>query len=149
VKPLPPVFATLLSILLSILLATALPARAQMYKCTDGDSVAYSEAPCQRGMQTVMPAPAAPAHRPEPAELKRQQKLSEQLQKERRMREAHEDHADALHDRRAAQRREQCAKIELARKWAEDDVRRASHRAVEAARLKARRAAERHAASCK
>jgi len=145
VKPLP---HALVSPLL-ILLAIGLPAQAQMYKCTDGDSVAYSEAPCQRGMQTVMPAPAAPAQRPELAELERQQKLSEQLQKERLAREAHEDHADALHDRRAAQRREQCAKLDMARKWAEDDVRRASHRAVDAARLKARRAAERHAASCR
>jgi hypothetical protein len=134
---------------LAILLAISLPAHAQMYKCTLGDKVTYGEAPCERGTQTLMRPPYAPATRPGPAELKRLQERSEQLQQERLAREAREDRADALHDRRAAHRREQCTQLELARKWAEDDVRRATHRAVDAARLKARRAAERHAASCK
>ncbi|GGX86513.1 DUF4124 domain-containing protein [Massilia dura] len=127
----------------------ALPAHAQMYKCTHGDSVTYSEAPCERGAQTVMAVPDSPKARAAPEELKRLQKESAALQKERLAREAQQARADALHDRQAARRRDACAKLELARKWAEDDVRRASHGTADAARLKARRAAERHAAECK
>nr|WP_229430016.1 DUF4124 domain-containing protein [Pseudoduganella umbonata] len=137
-----------LAIAMSGMLAAGLPASAQMYKCEDGDKVAYSEAPCARGTQTVVPPPGAPAARREPAPLKQLQKQSAQLQKERLAREAQQDRADVLHDRRAAQHRDRCSKLELAHKWAEDDVRRASHRAIDAARLKARRAAERHAAAC-
>jgi hypothetical protein len=130
-----------------------LPAHAQTYKCTQGDTTTYSEAPCERGTQTVLPAPAAPASPPAAApsgagELQRLQKEAAALQKERLAREAQQARADARHDREAAHRREACAKLAQARKWAEDDARRASHRTAEAARLKAGRAAERHAAEC-
>ncbi|QBE66561.1 DUF4124 domain-containing protein [Pseudoduganella lutea] len=130
-------------------LLAALPAQAQMYKCTHGNQTSYSEAPCERGEQTVLPAPDAPAGQRKPADLTRLQAESAKLQRERQHRDAQQDRADALHDRQAARRREQCAKLELAHRWAEDDVRRATHGAAEAARLKARRAAERHAVQCK
>jgi len=127
-----------------------LPGHAQMYKCTHGNQTTYGEAPCERGTQTVMSAPASPAAAtPAPAELDRLQKASAALQKERLAREAQQARADTAHDRQAARRRDRCAKLELARKWAEDDVRRASHQNADTARLKARRAAERHAAECK
>lgn len=132
---------------LFLALLAALPAHAQMYKCADGDQVTYSEAPCERGAQTVMPAP--PAGTPEPRELQRIQKESARLEQERHAAEARQDRADAAQNRQAARVREQCAKLDLARKWAEDDVRRATHHTLDGARLKARRAAERHAAACR
>jgi hypothetical protein len=125
---------------------------AQVYKCTHGDQTTYSQAPCERGTQTVMAAPAVPAATaPSGAagELKRLQAESAALQKQRQAREAQQARNDTLQDRQAARRREQCARLELARKWADDDVRRASHQGADAARLKATRAAERHAAECK
>lgn len=127
----------------------ALPAHAQMYKCTDGDSTTYSEAPCERGAQTVLAPPPAPSTPSAAGELKRLQKESAALQQAREQREARQERADALHDRQAARRRESCAKLDLARRWADDDVRHASHGTADAARLKARRAAERHAAECR
>ncbi|GGY39741.1 DUF4124 domain-containing protein [Pseudoduganella albidiflava] len=134
---------------LALASAIALPAHAQMYKCTHGEKVTYSEAPCARGAQTLMAPPDPPVSRPEPAELARLQQQSAQLEAARHAREAREDYADALHDQRAARRREHCTQLQLARKWAEDDVRRASHRTIDTARIAARRAAERHAAACK
>jgi Domain of unknown function (DUF4124) len=133
---------------LLLALAAALPAHAQVYKCTDGARVTYSEAPCERGAQAVL-RPATPP--PDPgaaAELQRMRNEAAQLQAARETREARQERQDAAHDRQAARRREQCARLELARKWADEDVRRAPHQSVEAARLKARRAAERHAAAC-
>jgi hypothetical protein len=134
----------------ALLVATiaALPVQAQTYKCTDGDRTAYSEAPCGRGQQTVLPKPDAPATKPEAAPLQRLQDESARLQRERQTREAREDREDAARARQAAKRRDRCAKLELDRKWAEDDMRRASHHTADAARLQARRAAERHAAAC-
>ena len=138
-----------LATVVALPILAALPAQAQMYKCTHGNQTSYSEAPCERGEQTVLPAPDAPAVQHAPADMKRLQEESAKLQRERQHREAQQDRADALHDRQAARRREQCAKLELALKWAEDDVRRAGHGGAEAARLKARRAAERHTVQCK
>ncbi|HEX8604371.1 MAG TPA: DUF4124 domain-containing protein [Pseudoduganella sp.] len=139
---------------LALCLACLLPlaVHAQMYKCTHGDQTTYSEAPCERGTQTVMAAPASPAAAAPSgaaAELKRLREESAALQKQRQVREAQQARTDTLHERQAARRREQCARLELARKWADDDVRRASHQGADAARLKATRAAERHAAECK
>ncbi|WP_338761645.1 DUF4124 domain-containing protein [Massilia sp. METH4] len=129
-------------------LAAALPAHAQMYKCVDGGKVTYSEAPCARGTQTVMKAQDAPAMQPEPGELERMQVEAARLQQERKLREAREDRLDAARERQAARRREQCARLQRASKWAADDARRATAQGADAARLKAARAAERHAAEC-
>ena len=135
--------------LLPLLLALALPVHAQVYKCTQDGKVTYSEAPCAHGTQRMLdvpPPPAAPADAQ--GELRRLQQQAQALQDERLAREERQAHADAQADRLAARRREKCARLQLERKWADEDARRAPPQAEQAARLKARRAGERYAAEC-
>lgn len=84
-----------------------------------------------------------------PRELERLRRESKVLEKERHAREAVQAREEAQAGRQALRRREKCEQLQLARKWAEEDARRADPQAEEAARLKARRAAERYAAACK
>ncbi|TWI69337.1 hypothetical protein IP91_00405 [Pseudoduganella lurida] len=128
----------------------ALPVHAQIYKCAlEGKPVTYSEAPCERGRETVLASPAAPApDRVAMGELKRLQAESKKLEKQRLAQDARQDREDAARQRMAAQKRQRCDKLKLAQKWAEDDARRASPQAAEAARLRARRAGERHDVEC-
>ncbi len=135
--------------LASALAVASVPVHAQVYKCTVGGKVAYSQTPCERGTETVLAAPAAPAPGPDAArDLQRMQLESAKLQQRRLKREALQEREDARLDRAAGVRRQKCDKLRLARKWADDDVRRAPPQAADAARLKASRAAERLAVEC-
>ncbi|AXA90961.1 DUF4124 domain-containing protein [Massilia sp. YMA4] len=134
---------------LAAALAFALPAQAQIYKCTANGKVTYSEAPCQRGKQVVLATPDAPAPDPDrPRELARQRAESERLQRERETREAAQERADQRADRAAAARRQRCDKAKLERRLAEEDIRNASPRQLEAARARARRVAALMALEC-
>jgi len=75
-------------------------------------------------------------------------RAGEQLEKERVVRETAQERIDTSANRAAATRRQRCDKLRLQAKWAEEDVRRAQPQAQEAARLKARRAADRIAVEC-
>lgn len=132
-----------------LLLFAALPTHAQVYKCTHDGKVTYSEAPCVKGAEVIIDeAPPPIASKEAAADLQRMRKEADALEKQRLARQAREDRDDAAQDRVAAKRRGQCDKLQLARKWADEDARRAAPQAAEAARLKARRAAERYAAEC-
>jgi hypothetical protein len=133
----------------AMLLAASAQAQT-IYKCTLDGKVTYSEAPCEGGAGTVLAVPdAPPADAGSKAALKRMQKEAGALEKERKAREARQEREDARNDRLAADRRRRCGKLSLERKWADEDVRRSSPQSVEAARIKARRAAERQALECR
>ena len=139
--------ARVLALALTVLAAA--PAQAQVYKCTAGGKVTYSQTPCERGAETVLATPAAPAPSHDAAkDLQRMQRESKKLEQQRLKREALQEREDARLDRAAGLRRQKCDKLRLDRKWADDDVRRAAPQAVEGARLKASRAAERLAVEC-
>ena len=141
--------ARVLALAFALTVPAAVPGHAQVYKCTVGDKVAYSQTPCERGTETVLATPAAPAPSPEAAkDLQRMRRESAMLERERQKREALQAREDARLDRAAGLRRQKCDKLRLERKWADDDVRRAPPQAVEGARLKASRAAERLAVEC-
>lgn len=126
-----------------------LPAAAQVYKCTVDGKVTYADAPCQRGKQDTLAVPAAPAPAQDaPRELARLQAHSERLQREREKREAAQERTDARADRAAAARRQRCDKAKLERRLAEDEIRNASPRQLEAARARARRVAALMALEC-
>lgn len=132
-----------------LLLAAALPVYAQVHKCTVDDKVTYSEHPCVGGTGAVLPPPHTPPADPDAAaNLARMQKQSQQLQKERAMRDAVQAREDVRQDRLAATRRQKCNKLKLDTQWAAEDARRAAPQAAEAARLKARRASERYGVEC-
>ena len=132
-----------------LLAGCAVTAHAQVYKCTVDGKVTYSQNPCERGDERVLTVPDAPAASPESArELERMRRAGEQLEKERVVRETAQERIDTSANRAAATRRQRCDKLRLQAKWAEEDVRRAQPQAQEAARLKARRAADRIAVEC-
>ncbi len=141
--------ARALALTFAVTALAAAPAQAQVYKCTAGGKVTYSQTPCERGTETVLPTPAAPTPGPDAAkDLQRMQRESKKLEQQRLKREALQEREDARLDRAAGVRRQKCDKLRLERKWADDDVRRAPPQAVEGARLKAARAAERLAVEC-
>jgi hypothetical protein len=132
----------------ALLIAGAVQAQA-IHKCVHEGKTSYSELPCEQGAASVLDVPAArPADPAAKAALRREQKEAAQLEKQRKAREAREDREDAALNRQAAERRRRCGKLALDRKWADEDVRRAAPQAVDAARLKARRSAERWASEC-
>ncbi|UGQ48456.1 DUF4124 domain-containing protein [Massilia endophytica] len=139
------------TVIAAIAMLLAASAQAQtIHKCTVDGKITYSEAPCERGTGTVLAVPDAPPANPESkAALKRMQKEAGALEKERKAREARQEREDARHDRQAADHRRRCGKLALERKWADEDVRRSSPQSMEAARTKARRAAERQALECR
>jgi hypothetical protein len=132
----------------ALLFAAAAQAQT-IHKCTHEGKVTYSEVPCEHGSGSVLAVPAAPAADPHAkALLRQQQKEAKALEKDRKVREARQDREDARHDRLAAETRRRCGKLQQDHKWANEDVRRASPQSVDAARLKAKRAAERMALEC-
>lgn len=119
-----------------------------IYKCTVDGKISYGQSPCAGGKALDVPAAATQDGAAAGAELARQQRLSQQLERERHRKEAREAREDQRQDRAAALRQRQCAKLALNRKWADEDARRASAGQADAARLKARRAAEQLALEC-
>lgn len=139
---------TLITLLTTVGLL-APPAGAQpVYKCTVDGKISYGQVPCAGGHALNVPAAAPQDGADSAAELARQQRLSQQLERERHRKEAREEREDRRQDRAAGLRQRQCAKLALDRKWADEDVRGAAAGHADAARLKARRAAERQALEC-
>jgi Domain of unknown function (DUF4124) len=132
-----------------LLAGLAVTAHAQVYKCTVDGKITYSQVPCERGSATVLAVPDAPSPSRESArDVERMRRAGAQLEKERVARDIAQERFDARADRAAATRKQRCDKLRLQAKWAEEDVRRAQPQAQEAARLKARRAADRIAVEC-
>jgi hypothetical protein len=119
-----------------------------VYKCTRDGKVTYSDSPCAGGVQHTLDVPSSTPPSDPQAELERLRRTSKELEQRRHAREDRQAREDAHADRLAARRREKCEQLRLAHKWAEEDARRSGPLTQEAARLKARRAAERHAAGC-
>lgn len=80
--------------------------------------------------------------------LRRQQKQAAALQTAREKREQRDDRDAARAAQLAAVQRGKCNKLKLNRQWADEDARRATGNATEAARLRAKRAGEAMALEC-
>lgn len=121
-----------------------------VYKCTADGKVSYSESPCPAGTGTVLAVPDTPAA-PGPsakAELKQLKKEGDRLEKERHRKEASEAREEDRAARAADVRYKKCEHLRQKQKWAEEDARGATLQNGEAARRKARRAAEALTAEC-
>ncbi|MTV40875.1 DUF4124 domain-containing protein [Duganella radicis] len=118
-----------------------------VYKCTVDGRITYSDIPCAGG--AVLEAPAAPS--PDPAAgatLRRQQKQADTLEKARLKREEREERDAARDAKAAAAQRKKCDQLKLKKRWADEDARRATGQATEAARLRAHRAGEAMSLEC-
>jgi hypothetical protein len=122
-----------------------------VYKCTHDGKTGYSDRPCAQGKSVALPP--AMGIRPEGAETVATQdaRTLVELEKLRIAREKEQERivrADARQARTAATHRKQCARLNLRRRWAEEDVGRLTGRAKAAAQRRAKRATEALAVEC-
>ena len=138
--------------LISLLVLGALchAAAAQtIYKCDSGGKLTYGDQPCTAGTASELAVPAAPA--PDPGlqqRLKRQKAMVEQLDKERLASAALQERERARNARLGAARRQQCDRLRLRKKWADEDLARAGGKEAMPLRIKAQRQAEQLALEC-
>lgn len=130
--------------------ATAAALAQNLHKCTLDGKVSYSDTPCPAGAQAAtLEAPAAPKPDTTTArDLKRQQKQAGALEKARLRQQERDDRESARAAQAAAVQRRKCEKLKLNKRWADEDARRATGQATEAARLRAQRAGEAMALEC-
>jgi hypothetical protein len=122
-----------------------------VYKCTQDGRTSYSDRPCAHGKSVELPPPVG--IRPDGAEAvpTRDARTLLELEKLRIAREQEQeriDRADASQARAAATHRKQCARLNLRKRWAEEDVARLTGRAKVAAQRRAKRAGEALAVEC-
>lgn len=122
-----------------------------VYKCTQDGKTTYADRPCDRGQSAVLPPPAG--IRPEGAETvaTRDARTLLELEKLRIAREKEEARSDRAHAREVratAKHRKQCARLQLRRQWAEEDVARLTGRAKTAAQRRMQRATAALAVEC-
>lgn len=136
---------------LSVLTTCALcqaAAAGSIYKCVEGGRIHYTDRPCP-GAGTELAVPAAPAPDAEAlARLERNRKTLLELEKLRLTRELREEREAVRARREAAATRKRCDKLRLQHKWAEEDRRRSTGAALDAATIKARRQREALAVEC-
>jgi hypothetical protein len=121
-----------------------------VYKCTQDGRTTYTDRPCAQGKSTELPPAGI---RPEGAEsvTTRDARTLVELEKLRIVREREQariDRADARQARAAAAHRKQCARLNLRKRWAEEDVARLTGRAQTAAQRRAQRATQALAVEC-
>jgi hypothetical protein len=122
-----------------------------VYKCTQDGKTSYSDHPCAQGQSVELPP--AVGIRPEGAEsvATRDARTLVELEKLRIAREKEQeriDKADARQARIAATHRKQCARLNMRKRWAEEDVARLTGRAKVAAQRRVKRATEALAVEC-
>jgi hypothetical protein len=138
----------LLAMLMPVLMP--MPASAQtVHKCTVDGKITYTEQPCQAGQGSVIAVPLAPQQeKSDAADLKRIKKQADSLESSRHRREAADERADDAASRAQAKRHQNCEKLKLDKKWADEDMRRAQPQYEERARIKAQRAGEKLKLAC-
>ena len=112
-----------------------------VYKCTQDGRTSYSDRPCAHGKPVELPP--AVGIRPDGAEsvTTRDARTLLELEKLRIARAKEQARAAGAH-------RKQCARLNLRKRWAEDDVARLAGRAKVAAQRRAQRATEALAVEC-
>ena len=122
-----------------------------VYKCTQDGKTTYADRPCAQGKSALLPPPVG--IRPEGAETvaTRDARTLLELEKLRIAREKEaqrSDRADTRQARATAKHRRQCARLQLRRQWAEEDVARLTGRAKTAAQRRMQRATAALAVEC-
>lgn len=133
----------------TLLCNVPLPAQA-MYKCAVHETVTYSDRPCDNAGQPMPLSPAASARSGGTADpLAKEKAELARLQKSREQSERQEQQIRDLYVRGAAARARKCSTLSLQLHWREEDLRDATLKDQQKARVRARRAAEKYAMECK
>lgn len=131
-----------------VCLASSAAAASTIYKCKEGARISYNDRPCGHAA-VALHVQAAPAPAPESLQrIARERAMLQEIEAARAMREQGAAREGARAQRAAAALKRRCDKLRLQRKWAEEDMARASREEAERARLKARRQAEALAVEC-
>jgi len=126
----------------------SLPAHA-LYKCAGQGSVIYSDRPCDGARQDMSLAPTASGHPAGSVDpLAKEKTELSRLQKSREQRERQEQQIRDLYARGAAARARKCSTLSLQLRWRQEDLRDATLKDQQKARVRARRAAEKYAMEC-
>jgi hypothetical protein len=135
------------AILLCFLVSLSAPALA-LYKCKSGDTITYSDQQCPGGERVDAGNPPGDAAKARKQAAEEKKELH-RLENARRRREAQEqkEQQRAAHDHAVKQKR--CTLLAQRKRWADEDVSKATGRSAERARLKARRVAEQIDVECK
>ncbi|WP_445230986.1 DUF4124 domain-containing protein [Duganella rhizosphaerae] len=135
-----------------LLWAVALTAHGQgVNKCTVDGKVSYSDMPCpaNAASSTTLAVPVAPAVDPAAAaDLARQRKEAAKLEKARHQHEDQDARAADKAAQAAAAQHKRCGKLKLNKRWADEDVARASLPNLDNAKLRAKRAGDTLALEC-
>lgn len=133
-------------------LCASLPAKA-VYRCEQNGTVSYADRSCAGGKSiniaedvrdAVSPGDAAAARK----RLQQQKRAAAEIDRGKAKESEKERKARQLAARKAAAKEKTCQPLALRKKWAEEDVANADKKTSDAARRKARRAAERYNLSC-
>lgn len=135
-----------------LLLCASLPAKA-IYRCEQNGTVSYADQPCNGGRSinisenvrdAVSPGDAAAARK----RLQQQKRAAAEIDKEKTKESEKERKALQLAARKAAAKEKACQPLALRKKWAEEDAANADKKSSDAAKRKAKRAAERYNLTC-
>lgn len=135
-------------LLIAVLVTLSAPALAA-FKCDSGGKSTYSDIPCPGGKAIDINDPASAS---EAAKIRQQtaqeSRKVKQLENTRHKREAREEREQQRAARAAAIKTRKCASLEQRKNWSHEDAARATGRAAEKTRLKARRADEKFQLVC-
>lgn len=135
-------------LLIAVLVALSAPALAA-YKCESGGKTTYSEKPCPGGKAIDISDPASPSEATKIRQQTEQEnKKVKQLENARHKREATEEREQKRAARANAVKKSKCASLEQRKNWSREDAAKATGRAAEKAKLKARRADEKFQLQC-
>ena len=138
--------------LLSLLISFSAPALA-IYKCELSGKITYSDEPCRGDKVLRLPEPVIseiPAKDVAKArqEVAREKREVERFEKERR---TSDEKAEKRQQKIAGvqlAKQKKCTSLDMQKKWSDEDVSAAQGKAVEKARRKARRQAEKYEMEC-
>ena len=126
--------------ILALLACAGLASAQSVQRCRINGSIEYRDRACPDGAGELLAVPRAPIlDAAGQRQLAREKALLASLLKERAAREAKDAQLQARASKTAETRRQRCAKIELEKKWADEDAAAAPARSHEQLRRKARR----------
>jgi hypothetical protein len=135
------------TVLLCLLVFSSAPALA-LYKCKSGDKITYSDESCANGQTLdINTAPFGDSAQARQQAAEQERKLK-RLENERRKQEAQEEKERQRAAHAIAAKQKRCNTLERRKKWADEDLAKATGRSSDRAKIKLRRIAEQFDDEC-